>query len=340
VSKGASKGASSGALAGAASGASTASRVLLLGPLSDGSVLPEVVADLGSNDSGDAGGRVAAITAGWREREAEPEILGAGLADRVEDLALYRRAELVVETDPEFGAAHKKLQVRLKVLRRAYNVRLHEHIDGHRRLLALEGDETVLDDERAAALESIRQLDARHLDRVAELRAAFVEEFRPVEREAVVAQRKELRQVLDGHSIILIAGGHVAALLNRLRLFGFADLVEDRTLVAWSAGAMALAPTVVLFHDRPPWGAGNAEAFDRGLGLIADVVPLPHASARLNLDDRERTARLAKRFAPHACVLFDPGTRIEWSGGRWTAPKATRRLDHAGRLMRFSATAA
>ncbi len=319
---------------------SKASRTVLLGPLRDSATLPEVVQGLDPEGGQGTAARCAAITAGWRDREGEPEIIGSELAERTEDLRLYQRADLVVRADPELGAGHKATQSRLKLLRRAYNVRLQTVIDAHRRLLRLEGDEGVLQEERAAALESIRALDQRHLDRVAELRDGFVEEFRPLERDAVVSQRREIRELLAPHSIVLIAGGHIAALLNRLRLFGVDDLLGDRTLVAWSAGAMALAPTVALFHDRPPWGAGNAEAFDRGLGLVRGIVPLPHASTRLALDDHERTARLASRFAPEACVLLDAGVRLDWSKDGWGDFSNSRRLDRAGRLMRFRASAA
>jgi hypothetical protein len=46
----------------------------------------------------------------------------------------------------------------------------------------------------------------------------------------------------------------VAVLVNRLRLFGLGDLVADKTVFAWSAGAMAVSERVVLFHDDPPQG--------------------------------------------------------------------------------------
>ncbi len=40
---------------------------------------------------------------------------------------------------------------------------------------------------------------------------------------------------------------------------------------------MALSSRVLLFHDYPPQGAGAAEVFERGLGLVPDAVFLPHA---------------------------------------------------------------
>lgn len=64
---------------------------------------------------------------------------------------------------------------------------------------------------------------------------------------------------------------------------------------------MVLCDRVVLFHDSPPQGRGNAEIFEAGLGLYNNMIPLPHASRRLMLDNTIRVATLAKRFtAPHA----------------------------------------
>src|SRR5437764_598914 len=69
-------------------------------------------------------------------------------------------------------------------------------------------------------------------------------------------------------SALAIAGGHVAVLLNRLRLFGILALAEGRTIIAWSAGAMAVSDRIVLFHDSPPQGPGNPEVLGAGLGLF------------------------------------------------------------------------
>jgi hypothetical protein len=48
------------------------------------------------------------------------------------------------------------------------------------------------------------------------------------------------------------------------------------------------------------------------------VVLLPHAKARLLLDDTPRMAVFARRFAPARCVLLEAGTRVELSDG-WPA---------------------
>jgi hypothetical protein len=81
-------------------------------------------------------------------------------------------------------------------------------------------------------------------------------------------------------------------------------------VVAWSAGAMALAERVVLFADEAVQGSGHAEVYRRGMGLVRGVVPLPHARRRLHLDDPVRVAAFARRFADACCLILDDGVRV------------------------------
>jgi len=115
-----------------------------------------------------------------------------------------------------------------------------------------------------------------------------------------------------------------------MKFLDIATAARNTTVVAWSAGAMAVADTVVLFHDDPPHGPGHPETFELGLGLAPGVVALPHARHRLRLDDPSRVALAAQRFAPDACVPMDEHARMDWNGGRWTPGAGMRRLDAAG----------
>ena len=65
----------------------------------------------------------------------------------------------------------------------------------------------------------------------------------------------------------MIAGGHVASLLNRLALFDVLELAAGKPVIAWSAGAMVLTDRIVLFHDYPPYGSDIAQVLDAGFGL-------------------------------------------------------------------------
>jgi hypothetical protein len=109
----------------------------------------------------------------------------------------------------------------------------------------------------------------------------------------------------------------VAVLRNRLRLFGIAELIGERPLFAWSAGAMCVTEHIVAYHDNPPQGPGDAMVLERGLGICSKIVALPHAKKRLRLDDRERVSRFARRFAPQICVALDDASGLIWNGAAW-----------------------
>ena len=136
--------------------------------------------------------------------------------------------------------------------------------------------------------------------------------------------------VLADAAALVIAGGHVGVLAEVLHLFNIAAALRSAPVIAWSAGAMALADRIVLFHDRAPQGPGHPEVYGSGLSLLRDVVLLPHARARLLLDDTPRMAVFARRFSPARCVLLETGTRIEVPDGGW--PPGTRVLGEDGHV--------
>ncbi len=302
--------------------------LVLLGPQRFDPILREAVDALGVE------GKIAAVTAGWQEREAEDAELREHLGGRTLNLRLYDRCERVFAADPDLFEAHRERQNRLRELQRFYRLRLDHALaavkvlDGRR-----EADPVVLEPERKSALQAVRTLDAHQLERVAAIDRTFEERWRPAERPAVVRHRYELKSMLDDCGALAVAGGHVAVLLNRLRLFAVTDLAAGRPIFAWSAGAMALARRIVLFHDSPPQGAGNAEVLEHGLGCSAGVLPLPHAARRLRLDDPRRVGLFARRFAPLAAVTLDPGARLVFEGDRLTAAIGSRRLNRDGRLV-------
>jgi len=117
----------------------------------------------------------------------------------------------------------------------------------------------------------------------------------------------------------------VGVLAEMLHLFNVAAALNGAPVIAWSAGAMALTDRIVLFHDRSARGSGHAEVYGSGLSLVRDTVLLPHARARLLLDDAPRMAVFARRFAPARCVPLEAGTRIDvssdgtWADGAWPA---------------------
>ncbi len=190
---------------------------------------------------------------------------------------------------------------------------------------------------RADAIEAVRTLDAAHFARVGEVLDEWAARWRPHERDAVRPHIREITDLLASCVAVGIAGGHVVVLLNRLLLFDMRTLIGERPVIAWSAGAMTVCDRIVLFYDHPPHGRGNAEILGPGLGLVRDVVPLPHARHRLFLDDVERVGLFARRFAPSACVPMDEGARLDANGAGFAAPRGTLRFAESGSLVALEA---
>lgn len=185
-----------------------------------------------------------------------------------------------------------------------------------------------------AAIRAIRNLDAEHLSFVDEVNAEYARRIDLDERPVVQRKRRQVMDLLESEAAeaVAIAGGHVAVLLNRLRLFDIRGLLGTRHLFAWSAGAMVTGTRIVLFHDSPPQGGGNAEVLESGIGLHSGVIPLPHATERLVLDDRQRVALFARRFAPDLCLALDQGDRVDWTGQAWEARSGALQLATSGAL--------
>jgi len=284
-------------------------------------------------------GPLVAITAGWQEREAELGALEEHMGLRVEDLRLYARAETVFAADPGLAEAYRARQAALRELQDLYRIRLDHAKAAAREVWSLPQDTVLRRRSLDAAIDALRTLDREHLAEIARLHGEFAERLHPLERPALREQVALVRARVADAGCVLLAGGHVAVLLNRLRLFDAASWLRDRPLVAWSAGAMALGERVVLFHDHLPQGAGNAEVFEAGLGLVRGLLPLPHARSRLALADSRRVALLARRFAPTPCVTLDYGDWLRVDGPVFSSNGGPRRLGDSGGLLALDAAA-
>lgn len=286
-------------------------------------------------------GPVATITAGWQEREAEDEELQEHLGLPSINLRLHARSDDVYQRDPDLFEAHRAKQDALRQIQSLYRRRLAHALAAARELGQASAAPDLIEDERAAAILALRLVDKQHLARTRKVQREFEETIRPAARPAVEHHYRELRSILDRCYGLLIAGGHVASLLNRMRLFGLGGLLTSLRrplpIFAWSGGAMAITERVVLFHDSPPQGPGNAEILGEGLGLVRRVVVLPHATHRLQLDDRSRVSLFARRFKPDRCITLDQGERTAWDGRRFKT--TARRLMPDGEVIRREARA-
>ena len=280
------------------------------------------------------GGPVATVTAGWQEREPDDAELSTLLGGRAVNLSLYRRWLDVQDRDPQWAAAERDVAGTLAELQELYLLRLDyalQAVYAVQRHAAREPGPDALagGDALGEAIAAVRELDAAHLHRVDGVRGEFFQRLPPHDRPVIAGHRAAVAALLGEAAAVVIAGGHVGVLADVLHLFNVAAVLRS-PVIAWSAGAMALTDRIVLFGDRSPHGPGHPEVYGSGLSVLRDVVLLPHARARMLLDDTPRMAAFARRFGPASCVLLDPGTRIELDGGGW--PGGLRVLAEDGRV--------
>jgi hypothetical protein len=300
-------------------------RVILLGPQRR-PTLDAVVRSLGF------AGPVATVTAGWQEREPDDGELKELLGGQGVALSLYTRWLDVQERDPEYAAAARALADVLGEMAEEYLLRLGYALQAVYALQRRTSGRAL-----AEAVSSVRALDDAHLAHVNEVRGEFFERLAPHDRPVIAAHRASVASLVGGAAALVVAGGHVGVLAEVLHLFNVAAALNS-PVIAWSAGAMALADRIVLFGDRSAHGPGHPEVYGSGLSLVRDAVLLPHARARLLLDDTPRMAVFAQRFAPAACVPLEAGTRVELSSPG-ALPAGTRVLGPDGSVTALGAAA-
>jgi len=308
--------------------------ISLLGPQHRQPNLASVVDEV----AGD--GPVAVISAGWEEPELDVEELDAHLGRSTVNLALYRRSEALFAQDPQLLDGLWRTRAVLDRYQQSYRTQLTGALDAARVLRQQRPDPRDPADPLVAyqedAISVVRGIDDRHFERLKKAHAQLESEAGYDRHPALCAEREEVHEQLRACSTLLIAGGHVLVLLNRLRMFEIASQLDGVALVAWSAGAMALAERVVLFHHRPPQGQNNTELAAPGLAVHQGVVPFPHATRRLEIDDPERVSLLSRRFSPDLCLALDPGSRVDRDGAGWRG-HGVRRFNDDGSLERLGA---
>jgi len=309
----------------AAGEAKKVKRVVLLGPQAPGSNhAGRVLKELGIKQP------VVLVTAGWQERESEDEALIKSLGVPVVNLRLHTRSEELFSEgrrstavgDVELTAAYKARQERLRHVQVFYRMRLESADDVSRAIAVRHVDTSLIDEEWRISVDQFRQLDSDHLARCREVHAAFDTQWELGQRASVARHREELRALIQPAAALVIAGGHVGSLLNRLRIFDVIGMAHHLPIIAWSAGAMVLTDRVVCFHDYPPYGKDIAQVLDSGLGLAPGLVLLPDPARRVRLDDHDGIGRFARRMAPATCLAMDHGAQVVIQRGRVTSGRA------------------
>lgn len=304
--------------------------VVLLGAQRFEPTLGTVVDQLGVR------GRIALVTAGWQERESEDEELSAHLGGQTINLSLHARGNAVFAADHELSVAHRERQVLLRHLQEIYRIRLEHAFEAERDVAAYDAPAAIREEVRQSSIEAIRTLDAWHVDHCLSIHDDFERRFKVASRPEVQRHREEIAAALNDCAAIAIAGGHVAVLLNRLDLFDLHELIGERTVFAWSAGAMSVCDRIVLFHDDPPEGRVARQVLDVGLRFIPKAIALPEPERRLDLTVGERVMLQARRFAPSLCLALPARSYVIWQGDRFVAAQGAIELCANGETRPFA----
>lgn len=281
-------------------------------------------------------GKMALITAGWQEREPEDEELSQHLGGDTVNLKLHARGTQLFAKDPELAKAHRERQVLLRHLQEIYRIRLDHAQRADFEVSHYAMPERMRDEVRATSIEAIKSLDAWHLEKCASVKGEFEARMKTRERPEVRRHREELAAALEGCVGVCIAGGHVAVLVNRLALFGMDELIGDRAVFAWTAGAMAITERIVLFHDDPPQGQVAEQILDFGLGLLPRTVVFPNPERRLHLDDGANISLLSRRFSPATCLVLPDRSWVSWQADAWGRAQGVVRMGDNGAIVPFT----
>lgn len=280
-------------------------------------------------------GPLAVISAGWQEAEGDLDELAALVGRPLEDLRLYGRVEEVTAQDPVLVDAIRQRQDLLVDLQRLYRLRLKQLAVAARRVIEAEGDADLLMAEQRHAIAQLRALDRHHLHRSQSIWSRFHATYNTDSHPLLARHARELQEVLRRCAGVIITGGNVAVLVNRMRLLGLGGMLGDSHIVAWSAGAMVLTERIVLFHDRSPEGRRDAEVLGAGCGIVPGYVVLPDANRRLRTRDRLRIGLMSRRFAPDVCVALDCGSEIVVDDAALRSAAGARQLRHNGHFGRI-----
>lgn len=289
-------------------------------------------------------GPVAAVLAGWQERESDDAELREILAGReVVNLRLWGRAVELLAADAGLRRAVLDHRAREEELRAFYGIRVQAAWDAVFAVRRRTSRTVIGEGAERAAMQALRDVDDWYSYEVARLYETTRALDAVAAHDGLAQQRAEVAELLAGVSVVCVAGGHVGVLMQCLRALDVA-LPADVPVVAWSAGAMAVCDPVILFHDFAPHGVTAPEVHDRGLGRVRGVVPLPHARRRLRLDDHARMSVFARRFPTHRLLLLDDGAVVRFesehahggslgrAAGGPALPEGARHLTHDGTI--------
>lgn len=138
-------------------------------------------------------------------------------------------------------------------------------------------------------------------------------------------QRALLESRILAADVLLFPGGDPAALLGALRYFRLEVALRETlrrgaTLFTISAGSLVLCERMIIYDDYSADPTRrDFRLYDRGLGLIGGLQILPHCMDRIQTDDPDNLAYLARRFSTHVCAGLNEESFLHVDLGRGTA---------------------
>lgn len=280
---------------------------------------------------------VAVISAGWQEAEGDIDDVKELVRRPLLDLQLYRRAENIFAADKRLAEAYRQRQDRAIELQLLYQIRLRRLLLAAREIMRSNADPELVAPEVRHAISQLRALDRHHLHRMQSIYADFESEFSSHTSDLLAEHVADINKILTQAPTILLTGGNLIVLLNRLRMFGVHRQLDQHHLIAWSAGAMVLGDLIVLYHDRLPHGRRDPEVLAPGCGVLPGYAFLPDAQRRLRLNDPIRVDLMSRRFAPSVCVTLDSGSQLLLNENQVDAASSARHLTQDGRITKLRA---
>ena len=269
-------------------------------------------------------GRIAVITAGWQEREAEDEDLAEHLQGRDRQPAPARARRRCL---PQRSRAARRPPRAARGAASPAGLLPHSARararGAARDPAAVPRPPTSSPTKRSASIEAIRDLDAWHLASARAVRKDFEERCEPAPRPARRrAHRKELRgDRLRSATRSPSRGGHVASLLNRLVAVRSRQARRQTARLRvvrrarWPSAIASSSSTTTLRK-----GQARARCSTPGSASSPARSCLPAARGPPAPRRPERVQVMARRFAPASCLAFPARSRITWRRGRFTSP--------------------
>lgn len=302
-------------------------KCLILGPQR-----PDLYFGSAMRDHGLDTGPAAVVSAGWQEAEGDIDILRPQTSHPMIDSGIDALSSQLLAAEPAMHQAYRERQERLAELQALYRQRLRQHSIAVRRTLSAEGSPAVIAPERRHAVSQLRALDRHHQRQIDKAHLRFDSEFNVETNPRLAELTHAVHDMFAQVDTLIVTGGNLLVLLNRLRLFGLGDVLRKKHIVAWSAGAMLLGDRVVLFHERMPQGLRDAEVIDRGFGFLPKIIVMPDAKNRLRTGQELRMSALSRRFAPSTCCLLDNKSLALFSDGQLVKTVSAKYPTLNGRL--------